>query len=104
MGFLPTWSMDAIRSSLLIHVLGKQGSGRRIIGEDDLRGGSEIRSAVAGVGVIGAESIYTGSMSSPSPSALMTQEIDLTMKIWLGCGRDEEPTEKAILFDEETTR
>jgi len=34
----------------------------------------------------------------------MTHKIDLTMKIWLGCGRDEEPTEKAILFDEETTR
>ena len=34
----------------------------------------------------------------------MTHEMDLTVKIWLGCGRDEEPTEKAILFDEETAR
>ena len=54
--------------------------------------------------MIGAESIYTGSMSSPSPSALMTQEIDLTMKIWLGCGRDEEPAKHTILFDMETAR
>ena len=34
----------------------------------------------------------------------MIHEIDLTVKIWLGYGRDEEPTEKAILFDKETTR
>ena len=26
------------------------------------------------------------------------------MKIWLGYGRDEEPTEKTILFDKETAR
>ena len=31
----------------------------------------------------------------------MIHEIDPTVKIWLGCGRDEEPTEKAILFDKE---
>ena len=35
-------------------------------------------------------------------SALMIQEIDLTVKIWSGCGRDEEPTGKAILFEKET--
>ena len=34
----------------------------------------------------------------------MTHEMDLTVKIWPGYGRDEEPTEKAILFDKETTR
>ena len=48
--------------------------------------------------------IYTSLMSSPTPSALMVHEIDPTVKIWPGCGRDEEPIEKAILFDEETTR
>ena len=44
------------------------------------------------------------SMISPSLSALMIQEIDPTMKIWLGYGRDEEPVEKTILFDKETAR
>ena len=44
------------------------------------------------------------SIISPSPSALMTQEIDPTMKIWPGYGRDEEPIEKTILFNKETTR
>ena len=34
----------------------------------------------------------------------MIHEIDLTVKIWLGYGRDKEPTEKAILFDKETAR
>ena len=53
------------------------------------------------LGVIGAILIYTGSMSSLTPSALMIQEIDLTVKIWLGYGRDEEPAEKAILFNKE---
>ena len=43
-------------------------------------------------------------MSTPTPSILMIHEIDPTVKIWLGYGRDEEPTEKAILFDEETAR
>ena len=52
--------------------------------------------------MIGIELICTGSMSSPTPSALMIHEIDPTMKIWLGCGRDEEPTERTILFDIET--
>ena len=33
------------------------------------------------LGVISAESICNGSMSSPTPSALMIQEIDPTMKI-----------------------
>ena len=54
--------------------------------------------------MIGAESIYTGSRSSPTPSALMIHEIDPTMKIWPGCGRDEEPAEKVILFDKKTAR
>ena len=52
--------------------------------------------------MISAESIYTGSRSSPTPTALMIHEIDPTMKIWLGCGRDEEPVEHTILFDIET--
>ena len=43
-------------------------------------------------------------MSSPTSLALMIHEIDPTVKIWLGCGRDEEPTEKAILFDKEIAR
>ena len=86
--------MDAIRSSLLIYLLWLRGSGRRIVDEGDLRGGSKIRSAVAGVGVIGAVLIYTGLMSSPTPLALIIQEIDPTVKIWPGCGRDEEPMEK----------
>ena len=34
----------------------------------------------------------------------MIHEIDPTVKIWLGYGRDEEPTEKVILFDKETAR
>ena len=46
--------------------------------------------------------IYTTSMCAPTLSALMTHEMDPTMKIWPGYGRDEEPTEKAILFDKET--
>ena len=53
--------------------------------------------------MIGVETIYTGSMSSSTPSALMIHEIDPTVKIWPGYGRDEEPVEKAILFDKETT-
>ena len=54
--------------------------------------------------MIGAESIYTGLRSSPTPSVLMIHKIDSTMKIWSGCGSDEEPVEKAILFDWETVR
>jgi hypothetical protein len=54
--------------------------------------------------MIEADLICTVSRSSPTPSALMIHEIDLTMKIWPGCRRDEEPVEKAILFDKETTR
>ena len=34
----------------------------------------------------------------------MTHEIDLIMKIWPGCGRDEEPAKRTILFDMETAR
>ena len=45
--------------------------------------------------------ICTGSMSSLTLSVLMTHEMDLTMKIWLGYGRDEEPTKKVILLDKE---
>ena len=52
--------------------------------------------------MIDAESICTGSISSPTLSALMIHEIDPTVKIWPGCGRDEKPMEKAILFDKET--
>ena len=77
---------------------------QRVVDEGDLGGGSEIRSTVVGVGVIGVESIYTGPMSSLTPSALLTHEMDPTMKIWPGYGRDKEPIEKAILFDKETTR
>ena len=54
--------------------------------------------------MISAESIYTRSMSSPTLSALMIQEIDLSVKIWPGYGRDEEPAKCTILFDMETTR
>ena len=54
--------------------------------------------------MIGAESICTGSRSSLTPSALMIHEIDPTVKIWLGYRWDEEPVEKAILFDKETSR
>ena len=54
--------------------------------------------------MVGAERICTDSMSSLTPSALMTHEIDPTVKIWPGYGRDEEPAEKAILFDKETAR
>ena len=56
------------------------------------------------MGVIGADMICTGSRSSLTLSALMTHEMDLTVKIWSGYRRDEEPTEKAILFDKETAR
>ena len=52
----------------------------------------------------GTESICAGSRSSLTPLALMIQEIDPTVKIWSGCGRDEEPMEKTILFDKETAR
>ena len=52
--------------------------------------------------MIGTEMICTSSRSSPTPSALMIQEIDPTVKIWPGYGRDEEHAEKTILFDKET--
>ena len=52
--------------------------------------------------MVGAELIYTGLMISPSPSALMTQEIDPTIKIWPDFGEGEEPTKCAILFIIET--
>ena len=54
--------------------------------------------------MIGAVLICTVLRSSSTPSALMIHEIDSTVKIWPGCGRDEEPAEKAILFDKETAR
>ena len=75
-----------------------------MVGEDDLGGGSKIGSAVASVGVVGAESICTGSMISLSPSALMTQEIDPTVKICPDFGEDEEPKKCIILFVMETAR
>ena len=53
--------------------------------------------------MISVESIYTGLRSSLTPSALMIHEIDPTVKIWPSYERDEEPMEKAILFDKETT-
>ena len=68
----------------------------------DLGSGSKIGSVVVDARVVGAEPIYTGSRSSPTPSVLMTHVMDPTMKIWPGCGRDEEPTKKTILFDKET--
>ena len=52
----------------------------------------------------GAESICTGSRSSLNLSALMVHEIDPTVKIWPGYGRDEEPAEKTIMFDKEIAR
>ena len=54
--------------------------------------------------MIGAVLICTDSMSSLTPSALMIHEIDPTMKIWPGYGRDEEPAKHTILFDMETAR
>ena len=54
--------------------------------------------------MVGAESICTGSMSSPTPAALMIHEIDPTMKIWPGYGRDEETAEKVILFNKKIAR
>ena len=54
--------------------------------------------------MVGAEWICTGSISSPTPSALMTHVMDPTVKIWLGHGRNEEPTKKDILFDKKTAR
>ena len=48
--------------------------------------------------MVGAESICTGSMISPSLSALMTQEINPIIKIWLGFGEDEDPAKCTILF------
>ena len=55
------------------------------------------------MGVIGEESIYTGSRSSLTPSVLMIHEIDPTVKIWPGHRRNEEPVEKVILFDKENS-
>ena len=54
--------------------------------------------------MVGAVLVCTSSMSSPTLSALMIHEIDPTVKIWPGYGRDEEPTERTILFDIETAR
>ena len=54
--------------------------------------------------MINTELTYAGSRSSPTPLALMIQEIDPTVKISPGCGRDEEPAKKAILFDKEIAR
>ena len=54
--------------------------------------------------MIGAALICTGLMSSLTPSALRTHEMDPTMKICPGCRRDKEPVEKAILFNKEIAR
>ena len=54
--------------------------------------------------MVSAELISPGSRSSLTPSALMTHEMDPTIKIWPDYGRDEEPTEKAILIDKEIAR
>ena len=54
--------------------------------------------------MVDVESICTKSMISPSPSTLMTQEIDPTIKIWLDFGEDEEPAKHTILFVIETAR
>ena len=69
--------------------------------KSDIEGGSEIGSAVVGVRVIDVVLICIGLMSSSTLSALMTQEIDPTMKIWPGRGRDEEPAKRTILFNME---
>ena len=98
--------MDAIRSSLPTNFLEYRGGskiGSVVVGEDDLGGGSKIGSAVAGVGVVGTESICTSLKISPSLSALMTQEIDPTVKIWLGSGEDKELEKCTILFVREIT-
>jgi hypothetical protein len=63
-----------------------------------------IGSIVIGAGVIDAELIYTSSRSSLTPSTLMIHEIDPTVKIWPGCGRDKELAKKAFLFNNETSR
>ena len=96
--------MDAIRSSLLIRFLKYWGSRRRVVGEDDLKSSFDIESAIVGISVVGVESICTDLKISPSPSALMTQEIDPTVKIWPGFGEDEEPEKCTILFVMETAR
>ena len=54
--------------------------------------------------MVGVELIYTGLMISPSLSALMTQEIDPTMKTWPDFGKDEEPAKHTILFIMEIAR
>ena len=54
--------------------------------------------------MISAELICASSRSSLTPLTLMIHEIDLTVKIWSGCGRDEELAEKANLFDREIAR
>ena len=54
--------------------------------------------------MVSAELICTGSMISLSRSASMTQEIDPTIKIWLGFGEDEELEKCTILFIMETAR
>ena len=47
--------------------------------------------------MIGTETICAGSRSSPTPSALTIHEIDPTVKIWPGYGRDEEPAKCTIV-------
>ena len=54
--------------------------------------------------MVDVERICTGSRSSLTLSALMTHVMDPIVKIWPGYRRDEESTEKAILFDKEAAR
>ena len=49
--------------------------------------------------MVGAEPIFPDPRSSPTLSMLMTHEMDPTVKIWLGYGKDKEHVEKAILFN-----
>jgi len=53
--------------------------------------------------MIGAELSYTAPTITPSPLALMTQEMDPTMKEWLGLGENEELGRRTIRFAMETT-
>ena len=56
------------------------------------------------MGVVDVEMICTSSRSSLTLSALMTHEMVGVETICTSCERNEEPMEKAILFDKETAR
>ena len=73
--------METIRLSSSMGFLNQQGIGQRALSEeDDPKMGSEIGCASADVGMISIGLSYTISTISPSPSALMTQEMDPTVK------------------------